>query len=78
MNYDPGKAISFVTYASHFIMGEIRHLVRKEACYYSPGCIVKLQNKIDYLVEEYTKANRNVPAPEYIADKLKIKVESVV
>ena len=30
-NYQPDKGASFVTYASHCIMGEIRHLVRKQA-----------------------------------------------
>jgi RNA polymerase sigma-B factor len=77
-NYDPARETGFITYASHRIMGEIRHLVRKEASFYRPGCIVKLQYKIDWLVEEYTKVNGNVPTPEYIADKLRIKVESVV
>jgi RNA polymerase sigma-B factor len=77
-NYDPGRETSFVTYASHCILGEIRHQVRKEASFYRPGCIVKLQNKVDQIVEEYTKANGDVPTPEYIADKLKIKVESVI
>lgn len=77
-NYDPARETSFVTYASHCIMGEIRHLVRKEASFYRPGCIVKLQYKVDRLVEEYTKVNGDVPSPEYIAEKLKVKYESVV
>jgi len=76
-NYDPGKENSFVTYASHAIMGEIRHLVRKEASYYRPGCIVELQYKVDQLIDEYTKVQADVPTPAYIAQKLKIKEESV-
>jgi len=77
-NYDPRKETSFVTYASYAIMGEIRHLVRKESSYYSPGCIVELQHKADQVIDEYTKAQGDVPTPAYIAHKLKIKEESVM
>lgn len=77
-NYNPEKEVSFVTYASHFIMGEIRHLARKEASFYRPGCIAELQAKVDQVVEEYTKLHGNVPETEYIAHKLRIREESVV
>jgi len=76
--YDPSKETTFVTYASHAIMGEIRHLVRKEASYYRPGCIVELQYKVDQLIEEYTKVHGDVPTPAYITQKLNIKEESVL
>jgi RNA polymerase sigma-B factor len=74
--YDSRYETSFVTYASHCIMGEIRHFVRKEASFYRPGYIVKLQRKVDQIIVEYAKAKRNVPSPEYIAEKLRIRVES--
>jgi RNA polymerase sigma factor (sigma-70 family) len=77
-NYDPSKETSFITYASHAIMGEIRHLVRKEVSYYRPGCIVELQYKVDQVIEEYTKVHGDVPTPTYIAQNLKIKEESVI
>jgi len=77
-NCDPARETGFVTYASHCIMGEIRHLARKEASFYRPGCIIKLQRKVDQLVEEYTKIKGDVPTIQYIADKLKVREESVV
>ena len=77
-NYDLGKETSFSTYASHCIMGEVRHLARKEASFYRPGCIVELQSKVDIMVEEYTKENGDVPTTAEIAQKLQIKEESVV
>lgn len=78
MNYDTGKGTSFVTYASHYIMGEIRHLVRKEASFYRPGCISDLQHRVDWVIEEYTKINGDIPTTDYIAQKLKIREESVI
>lgn len=77
-SFDPDRGVSFVTYSSHAIMGEIRHLVRKEASYYRPGCIVELQNKVDQVISEYTMENGIAPSAAYIADVLKIKEESVL
>lgn len=76
-SYDANKEVSFVTYASHFIMGEIRHLMRKQSSYYRPGCIVELQCKVDKVIEKYTKIHGDVPSTVCIAEILKIKEESV-
>jgi len=76
-SYDPGNGASFVTYASYCIMGEIRHLVRKQASHNRPGCIIEIQYKVDKVVEEYTKIHGDVPSVAYIAQKLNIKEESV-
>jgi RNA polymerase sigma factor (sigma-70 family) len=76
-NYDPVHGAKFTTYASHLIMGEIRHLVRKQASYYRPGCIIDLQFKVDRVVEEYIKEYGDVPAYTYIAQQLNVKEESV-
>lgn len=76
-SYDPEKGASFVTYASYSIMGEIRHLVRKQASHNRPGCIIEIQYKVDKVVEDYTKMHGDVPSVVYIAQKLNIKEESV-
>lgn len=76
-NYEPDQQVSFVTYASHCIMGEIRHLVRKEVSYYRPGCIVELQFKVDGIVEEYVRQEGVPPSISYIARELNVKTESV-
>lgn len=77
ISYDPSRETSFVTYASHAIKGEVRHLVRKQASYYRPGCIVELQYKVDKVVEEYAKIHGDVPSTAHIARELNIKEESV-
>lgn len=76
-SYDPEKETSFVTYASHAIMGEIRHLVRKQASYNRPGCIIEIQYRVDKVIEEYTKVHGDVPSVAFIAQELKVKEESV-
>lgn len=76
-SYDPRKGASFVTYASYSIMGEIRHLVRKQASYNRPGCIIEIQSRVDKVVEDYTKIHGDVPTVAYIAQSLNIKEESV-
>ena len=75
--FDPDKSAGFVTYASHCIMGEIRHMVRKEASYYRPGCIAELQFKVEVIVEDYVKSEGETPSIAYIAKKLNVKEESV-
>ncbi len=76
-NYDKDKQTSFVTYASHAIIGEIRHYVRKEASFYRPGCIVELQSKVDKVIEDYVKQHGDTPTAAYIAQRLNIREESV-
>ena len=75
--YDPGKGVSFGTYASHLIIGEIRHMVRKQVSYYRPGCIVELQFKVDKIVQDYAQLYGDIPSYSYIAQQLKVRVESV-
>jgi len=77
-NYDTEKDASFATYASHCIMGEIRHLVRKQASYYRPGCIVELQGKVDRVMEEHLREQGEVPSVAYIAEKLKVRESAIL
>ncbi len=76
-NYQPDQQASFVTYASHCIMGEIRHMVRKETSFYRPGCIMELQFKVDGIVEGYIQRKGIPPPIAYIARELNVKPESV-
>jgi len=75
--FDQTKEASFATYASHCIMGEIRHLVRKQASFYRPGCIVELQGKVDRVMEEHLRDQGEVPSVAYIAEKLKVRESAI-
>jgi RNA polymerase sigma-B factor len=75
--YDSDAGASFTTYAGHCIMGEIRHYIRKEASYYSPGCIKGLQYRVELEVERSLKETGIVPSIPEIAERLNLKEESV-
>lgn len=75
--YDPSNGASFTTYAGSLIMGEIRHFVRKEASYYRPRIVEELQYRVDELVESHLALTGEIPTPESIAGKLKIKKEGI-
>ena len=75
--FDAKKDAAFSTYASHCIIGEIRHMVRKQASYYRPGCIVELQGKVDRAIDEYLKENGEAPSVKYIAEQLKVRESAI-
>ena len=75
--FDPDLGASFATFASHCIIGEIRHYVRKEASYYAPGCIVGLQNRVSRFVDDYLALNETFPSTAEVAENLAVKEESV-
>ncbi len=75
--FDEGAGAGFVTYASHCIMGEIRHYIRKENRYYRPGCVAELQSRVERLVEERLKECGEPPGIAEIARVLNVKEESV-
>lgn len=75
--FDPGRGNTFVTYAGHCILGEVRHSLRKESSYYRPGCVADLQNRVDRVIEEHLKERGEPPGAEEIARELNVKVEGV-
>lgn len=76
--FDPDNGASFTTYAGHYVMGEIRHYVRKESSYYRPGSILDLQNRVDKLVEDVLKTTGEPPALSEIAATLNVQEEGIV
>ncbi len=75
--YDPNRSVRFTTYASHCIMGEIRHLVRSESSFYRPGCIKELQFRVDAALEEYIRRNGGTPSVAWLAETLNVRAESI-
>lgn len=76
--FNPEKGNTFVTYAGHCIMGEIRHLIRKEASYYKPGALANLQNRVERMIEEKIKESGEPPALSELAEALNVKEEGIV
>lgn len=76
-NFNANYGNSFVTYAGHCIMGEIRHYIRREASYYRPVVIAELQKKVEILIEEYFTGNGELPSMDYLSAKLNVKREGI-
>ena len=76
--FNPESGNTFVTYASHCIMGEIRHFIRKEVSYYKPGSVVDLQNRVERVVEDRLKETGEPPALSEIAATLNVKEEGII
>ncbi len=75
--YNRSNGASFTTFAGHCIMGEIRHYIRKEASYYTPGCITGLQYRVDKEIETRLTQTGKVPTIKELASILNIKEDSV-
>lgn len=77
-SYDAGRGVRFITYASHSIIGEIRHYVRRERRYYYPAYLDSYQEKAYEYVEDAYKDNETILTDEQIAKKLNLSEESLM
>ncbi|BAF59329.1 DNA-directed RNA polymerase specialized sigma subunit [Pelotomaculum thermopropionicum SI] len=76
--YDPGRGVSFSTYASHCIMGEVRHFIRKEASFSRPGWAAGLQERVNRFLEEYLNEKGELPTLDQIAGAVNIRKEGLL
>lgn len=76
--YDRSRGVSFSTYAGHYIMGEIRHLIRREAAFDRPAWVAELQSKVNHVIEDHLQMNGQAPSIAQIADELNVREEGVV
>lgn len=77
-NFDERKSVKFVTYASHIIIGEIRHFVRKERKYYYPQYLETYQKKADDIISSNVDQEDQLLSQDELADLLNLKPESVL
>ena len=75
--FDPAHGTKFTTYASHAIIGEIRHYVRKESRYYYPDCLKEYQEKMDFLISNHIETEEGPISSEELANKLNLKEKSI-
>lgn len=75
--FDPKREVSFVTYASHCIMGEIRHELRRQSNYQRPDWLRELQQRIYRVIEEKTAEEGVPPDLQAIAEAVNIDVAGV-
>lgn len=75
--YNPSYHTTFATYSGHFIIGEIRHHIRKEMRFYKPQFIDNLQNRALEISQKYFEENGELPELSRLADELNVKEEGI-
>ncbi len=76
--FDPSNGAMFSTYASHCIIGEIRHDLRDRGPFKVPEAVKRLQAKIINATEELAQENCAMPGLKEIARKVNVAEEGIV
>jgi RNA polymerase sigma factor (sigma-70 family) len=75
--FDPNRGVRFVTFASHYIMGEMKHYLRQEVSFDRPGWVVDLQSYIYETIEKLSQKKGEPPTLDEIAEEVNIRKEGV-
>lgn len=76
--FEPDKGVLFSTYATHCIIGEIRHELRDRGSFKIPDWMRGLQAKIIDATEELAQKNGTMPTLSEIARKVNVAEEGIV
>ncbi len=76
--YDPAREVLFATYASYWIIGEIRRELRREATFVLPGWLVDLQYRIKRKSDELRQESGSEPDLPELAAALNIAEAGIV
>lgn len=75
--FDPGRGVRFVTFASHYIMGEMKRHLRQEASFDRPGWVADLQSHIYQTIEVLSQKTGEPPTLDQLAEEVNIRKEGV-
>jgi RNA polymerase sigma-B factor len=77
--FDPILGVKFITYATHCILGEIRHYLRdKSQSIRRPRWLASLNRRVSEYMESFMQANRRLPSLGEIARALNIEEDGIV
>ncbi len=76
--FDPGKGAMFSTYASHCIIGEIRHELRNRGVFKVPEGLRILQSRVLKVTEELAQKNESMPTLAEIAKIVNVSEEGII
>jgi len=76
--FKPDLNVTFSTYASHCIIGEIRHELRDRGAFKIPDWMKGLQTKIINTTEELAQKNGAIPTLKEIAHKVNVAEEGII
>ncbi|MCD4786270.1 MAG: sigma-70 family RNA polymerase sigma factor [Candidatus Eremiobacteraeota bacterium] len=78
-NFKPEKGVKFITYATHCIMGEIRHYIRdKSESMKRPRWLIRLNREVAQFVETFLQENERLPTVLEISTALNIEQEGII
>lgn len=78
-NYDPDRGVKFITYATHCVMGEIRHYIRDKAeSVKRPRWLTSLNREVTKYMDEFLQTNKRLPSIKEISSALNIESEGIV
>jgi len=76
--FDPEKGVKFSTYASHCIIGEIRHELRNRGAFKVPEGLRTLQSRVIKATEELAQKNETMPTLSEIARVVNVSEDGIV
>jgi len=76
--FDPERGVMFSTYATHCIIGEIRHELRNRGTFKVPDWLQRLQAKVLDATEELAQRNGTMPTLQDIAHRINVDEEGIV
>ena len=76
--FEPAKEVKFSTYASHCIIGEIRHELRNRGTFKVPEGLRMLQARVLKVTEELAQKNESMPTLSEIAKVVNVSEEGIV
>ncbi|PKM84158.1 MAG: RNA polymerase subunit sigma [Firmicutes bacterium HGW-Firmicutes-11] len=77
-NFNSDIGTKFVTYASHCIIGEIRHYVRRESRYYYPGYLESYRERMDKIILDSLDAKEEPISADELAIKLNLQPNAIL
>jgi len=76
--FDPSRKVMFSTFASHCIIGEIRHELRIRAPIKVPDWMKELQKRIINATEELAQKKGSMPTLKEISCRVNVKEEGII
>ena len=76
--FEPGRGVMFSTFATHCIIGEIRHELRSRGPFKMPELLKKLQYSVIEATEELAQRNGTMPTLKQIAQRVNVDEAGIV
>ncbi|MCJ7772661.1 MAG: sigma-70 family RNA polymerase sigma factor [Desulfobacterales bacterium] len=76
--YDPARNVMFSTFATHCIIGEIRHELRNRGPFKMPDWLKSLQAAVIRATEELAQKNGVMPTLQEIAKRVNVAEDGIV